>query len=174
MLVPAHSPGDCCVTHRQLCQLALARLAFAFGRAMLHALLCVILLTAVQAQLTLKSNFRAGQEYPSDHRGDEDNISPPLSWTGVPKNTESYVLIVDSENAGSKAKSGKRKDGTHWLVYDIPKDVHELREELSGAGSSDVSRLGMKEDAGQAPVVCHRPPPLLPSPLLVRHGAPSR
>ena len=31
--------------------------------------------------------------------------------------------------------------------------VKELREELSGAGSSDVARLGMKEDAGQAPVV---------------------
>merc|ERR1719424_1736980 len=42
---------------------------------------------------------------------------------------------------------------THWLVYDIPKEVSELREELSGAGASDVARLGMKEDAGQAPVV---------------------
>jgi len=31
--------------------------------------------------------------------------------------------------------------------------VSELRDELSGDGASDVARLGMKEDAGQAPVV---------------------
>ena len=31
--------------------------------------------------------------------------------------------------------------------------MSELRDELSGDGASDVARLGMKEDAGQAPVV---------------------
>ncbi|KAL1526916.1 hypothetical protein AB1Y20_015607 [Prymnesium parvum] len=102
------------------------------------------------AELQLKSNFGANQEFPSDHRGDEDNVSPPLSWTGAPKHTESFVLIVDSDGKG--AKDGGEKP-THWLVYDIPKDVRELREELSGAGASDVARLGMKDDAGQAPVV---------------------
>lgn len=103
------------------------------------------------AELTLTSKlFSEGGEYPADHRGDEDNVSPPLSWTGVPKNTESFVLIVDSEPTDA-SKKGKRK--THWTIYDIPKEVTELREELSGAGSSDVARLGMKEDAGQAPVV---------------------
>jgi len=28
-----------------------------------------------------------------------------------------------------------------------------MREELSGEGASNVNRLGMKDDAGQAPVV---------------------
>lgn len=112
-------------------------------------------LTAVQvvgAALKLTSNFGEMQEYPIDNRGNEDNVSPPLSWTGVPKNTESFMLLVDSEPEKAPA-DGKAKRKTHWLIYDIPKEVVELRDELSGAGASDVARLGMKEDAGQAPVV---------------------
>ena len=104
----------------------------------------------VHAQLTLRSSFGAGQELPVDHRGgDEDNISPFLSWSGAPKNVESFVLILDS-SAGADADGATK---THWVIYDIPKEVNELREELSGNGASDVPRLGMKEDAGQAPVI---------------------
>jgi phosphatidylethanolamine-binding protein (PEBP) family uncharacterized protein len=58
---------------------------------------------------------------------------------------------MDSEKPGKDGKEAKSK--THWVVYDIPKEVSELRDELSGSGSSDVARLGMKDDAGQAPVV---------------------
>lgn len=72
-------------------------------------------------------------------------------WSGQPKNTESFVLVVDSSTAATEEGNALK---THWIVYDIPKEVTELREELSGAGASSVSRLGMKEDAGQAPVVC--------------------
>eukprot|EP00322_Chrysochromulina_rotalis_P002790 CAMPEP_0115848728 /NCGR_PEP_ID=MMETSP0287-20121206/11077_1 /TAXON_ID=412157 /ORGANISM="Chrysochromulina rotalis, Strain UIO044" /LENGTH=297 /DNA_ID=CAMNT_0003302661 /DNA_START=12 /DNA_END=907 /DNA_ORIENTATION=+ len=105
--------------------------------------------TCSRAPLKLTSSFSAGQDIPYDYRGDEDNISPPLKWTGAPKNTESFVLIVDSASDAS----GKVESQTHWVVYDIPKEVNEMREELSGAGASEVPRLGMKEDAGQAPVV---------------------
>ena len=123
--------------------------------------LSVFFLLPVDAELKLKSSvIGKGGDFPTDNRGDEDNVSPPLSWTGVPKNTQSFVLVADSE----LASGGKGKAGTHWLLYDIPKEVVELREELSGAGASDVARLGMKEDAGQAPVVRE------PSPSLVQLG----
>ena len=103
---------------------------------------------SVKEELRLTSlSFTNGGEFPSDNRGDEDNVSPNLAWTGAPKNTQSFVLIMDSE------KPGKGKPKTHWMLYDIPKEVFELRDELSGDGASDVARLGMKEDAGQAPVV---------------------
>ena len=103
---------------------------------------------SVKEELRLTSlSFTDGGEFPSDNRGDEDNVSPNLAWTGAPKNTQSFVLIMDSE------KPGKGKPKTHWMLYDIPKEVFELRDELSGDGASDVARLGMKEDAGQAPVV---------------------
>lgn len=93
------------------------------------------------------TGFGNGGEFPTDNRGDEDNVNPGLAWSGTPKNTESFVLIVDSEGQGTKDRK------THWIVYDIPKEVNEIRDELSGAGASGVSRLGFKEDAGAAPVV---------------------
>ena len=117
---------------------------------MRSTVLIVLLAASARAAFTLKANFGDGQELPSDHRGDEDNVSPPISWSGQPKNTESFVLVVDSSTAATEEGNALK---THWIVYDIPKEVTELREELSGAGASSVSRLGMKEDAGQAPVV---------------------
>ena len=110
----------------------------------------LLLLQQARAPLKLTSKFGHGREFPVDNRGDEDNVSPPLSWSGAPKSTESFVLIVESD-VGSDKSSSQRK--THWVVYDIPKEVNEMREELSGDGSSDVRRLGMKDDVGTPPVV---------------------
>ena len=123
-----------------------------------HLVLLLSLLHLARApyELTLRSNFGGANSFQTDNRGDEDNISPPISWTGVPKNTESYVLIFESTKKSKNNDAGDDsapKAKTHWLLYDIPKEVTELREELSGNGASDVSRLGMKDDAGQAPVV---------------------
>ena len=123
----------------------------------------LLLATLARAPLKLTSNFGGNSAFPSDYRGDEDNISPPVSWTGAPKKTQSFVLIMESStgSSGSSGSSGGSGSGdggakpskTHWLLYDIPSEVTELREELSGAGASDVGRLGMKEDSQQAPVV---------------------
>ncbi|KAJ1641091.1 hypothetical protein T492DRAFT_923006 [Pavlovales sp. CCMP2436] len=79
--------------------------------------------------------------------GDEDDVSPALTWSGAPKSTETFVLIADESGGSAVAPT------TNWLVYDIPSSVVELREELSGGGASDVARLGMKDDAGTEPIV---------------------
>ena len=64
---------------------------------------------SVKEELRLTSlSFTDGGEFPSDNLGDEDNISPNLAWTGAPKNTQSFVLIMDSEKPG-KGKPGKGK-----------------------------------------------------------------
>ena len=121
---------------------------------LLAALLLAAMPPTSSAELKLTSpSFSDGGEYPVDNRGSGDNVSPKLVWTGAPKNTESFVLIVDSDAPSKKKGEGEVVHRTHWTVYDIPKEVTELRDELSGSGASDVPRLGMKEDAGQAPVV---------------------
>lgn len=123
----------------------------------LVAVLCSSLLlgTAHAGKLKLKSSFGDGGELPVDNSGRGDNISPALSWSGTPSNTKTFVLIVTSQQ-GEKAAAGA--DGadkkTHWTIFDIPETVEELREELSSAdGASEVGRLGMKDDAGTAPVI---------------------
>jgi Raf kinase inhibitor-like YbhB/YbcL family protein len=54
---------------------------------------------------------------------DGGNISPPLTWIGIPSATKSVALVMDDPDAPS---------GTfvHWLVYGIPRTVKELQEGL--------------------------------------------
>jgi len=74
--------------------------------------------------LTLQSSaFPDGGQIPVSFTCDGANVSPPLSWTGVPQNTKSFALICDDPDAPV---------GTwvHWLVYEIPADVTRLPEHV--------------------------------------------
>ena len=53
------------------------------------------------------------------------NLSPPLMWEGAPKGTKSFALTcVDPHPVA--------KNWVHWMVINIPKDVHALPEGASG------------------------------------------
>jgi len=94
-------------------------------------------------QLT-SSAFKEGELIPSKYTCDGEDISPPLSWSNVPKGTKSLALICDDPDAPI---------GTwiHWVVYNIPPTVNQLPEGIpateaipNGAkqGISDFKRLG--------------------------------
>jgi Raf kinase inhibitor-like YbhB/YbcL family protein len=71
--------------------------------------------------------FQAGGFIPPKYTCSGDNVSPALSWTGVPGGTKSLVLIVSDPDAPS---------GTwiHWIVYDLPASARQLPERLPKAG----------------------------------------
>ncbi|MFO7820953.1 MAG: YbhB/YbcL family Raf kinase inhibitor-like protein [Lentisphaeria bacterium] len=73
-----------------------------------------------QLQLT-SSAFSEGEMIPAQFTCEGKDISPPLSWTGVPEEAESLALIVDDPDAPA---------GTwvHWVVYNIPTAMTELPE----------------------------------------------
>jgi Raf kinase inhibitor-like YbhB/YbcL family protein len=54
-----------------------------------------------------------GSEMPAQYTCDRSDISPPLSWSGIPEGSRSLVLVVEDPDAPS---------GTfrHWIVFDIP------------------------------------------------------
>lgn len=80
--------------------------------------------------------FENGQVIPKKYTGDGANLSPPLKWSNVPKNTKSLALVVDDPDAPM---------GTwvHWLIYGIPAVSSGLEESTSAkADLPDGSKQG--------------------------------
>ena len=65
--------------------------------------------------------FEYGKGIPEKYTGEGEDISPELTWTNVPPETEVFVLICDDPDAPV---------GTwvHWVIYDIPAKVTSLKE----------------------------------------------
>jgi Raf kinase inhibitor-like YbhB/YbcL family protein len=62
--------------------------------------------------------FDAGGSIPALHTCDGGDVSPALSWSGVPPGTKSLALIVDDPDAPDPA--APQRTWTHWVLYDIP------------------------------------------------------
>jgi Raf kinase inhibitor-like YbhB/YbcL family protein len=76
-------------------------------------------------KIELKSRvFKNDGMIPEKYTCDGDDISPPLSWDSVPEETESIAVICDDPDAPM---------GTwvHWIVYDIPPETRELKENVT-------------------------------------------
>lgn len=75
-----------------------------------------------------------GGEIPSQYTCDGADISPPLSWSGAPQGTQSFVLVVEDPDAPSGVFR-------HWAAFDIPAGSHDL-----GAGySANRPAAGFRE-----------------------------
>ncbi len=66
--------------------------------------------------------FADGQPVPRRHTGDGEDLSPPLSWTGLPAGTAALALIVDDPDAPTS------EPWVHWVIYDLPADEQGLVE----------------------------------------------
>ena len=73
--------------------------------------------------------FTQCSQIPRQYTCDGDNISPPLSWRGLPIQTKSLVLIVDDPDAPDP--KAPKTTWVHWLVYNIPTDAEGLAEAVS-------------------------------------------
>jgi Raf kinase inhibitor-like YbhB/YbcL family protein len=68
--------------------------------------------SAASAAFTLTSTaFAEGGAIPTEFSCDGANVSPPLSWAGVPAGTAALVLVVDDPDA---------RGFVHWIVLDLP------------------------------------------------------
>jgi Raf kinase inhibitor-like YbhB/YbcL family protein len=90
----------------------------------------VILGVAGSMALKLTSTaFAEGAAIPARCTCEGEDLSPPLSWTGAPEGTKSFVLIVDDPDAPDP--KAPQMTWVHWVVYDLPASSHGLSE---GAG----------------------------------------
>jgi len=70
--------------------------------------------------------FEEGQSIPKAYTCEGRDLSPPLSWDGVPAGTKSLVLIVDDPDAPDPA--APRVTWVHWLLYNLPASSGGLPE----------------------------------------------
>lgn len=86
------------------------------------------------------SGFEADGTIPTKYSCAGDNDSPELSWKNAPKQTQSFVLIVDDPDNPPKTI-------VHWIVYDLPATAHELPEGTPDKSVlPDGSKQGKNED----------------------------
>lgn len=63
--------------------------------------------------------FRDGETIPVAHTCDGEDLSPPLSWAGVPVETRTFALVCEDPDA-------PRGTWVHWLLWNLQADAVEL------------------------------------------------
>lgn len=92
--------------------------------------------------------FKHNGDIPRRHTCDGDDVSPPLAWSGIPKEAKSLVLIVDDPDAPDP--KAPRMVWVHWLLYNLPPESSGLPEGVKPAqlpkgtleGINDWKRTG--------------------------------
>ncbi len=82
--------------------------------------------------------FREGESIPKKYTCDGIDVSPPLSWSGAPKETKSFILIMDDPDAPIGTF-------THWIVYDIPPHVGGFEEDFPKTPELEGIKQGMND-----------------------------
>ena len=69
------------------------------------------------------TNIRPRIPIPHKYTCMQEDISPPLTWSGTPPGTKSLALIADDP---------EHRTGlwVHWVLYNIPPDLTELPERI--------------------------------------------
>lgn len=92
--------------------------------------------TATALRLT-SSAFGTDGAIPIEHTCDGQDVSPPLSWSGVPDGTAAFALVVTDPDA---------RGFVHWVLADIPGDTTELPaaegDAIGVPGRNDFGRTG--------------------------------
>jgi Raf kinase inhibitor-like YbhB/YbcL family protein len=89
----------------------------------------------------ISSAFEEGKPIPEKYTCDSSNVSPSLSWSGFPKATKSFAIIMDDPDAPNG-------DWVHWVMYNIPGTVTSLEEKLNVEKIKAIDGLNSWGDKG--------------------------
>jgi Raf kinase inhibitor-like YbhB/YbcL family protein len=102
---------------------------------------------AAQLQIT-STAFAPGASIPRQYTCQGEDVSPPLSWSGVPSGARSLVLIVDDPDAPDPA--APKMTWVHWVLYNLAPDTTGLDQAVAPTalpaaalhGKNDWKRTG--------------------------------
>ena len=86
------------------------------------------------------SEVTDGGTLPVEFTGDGASASPPLVWTGVPKGTQSLVLIMHHLDPEGKTK-------IYWLMYDIDPKTTSVAKNATDFGKIEWSVNGQAAES---------------------------
>ena len=106
---------------------------------------------APASSMTLSSPaFANGQPIPQKFTCQGENISPSLSWSGVPSGARSLALITEDPDASASPF-------IHWVIYNIPPILSGLPEkvqpgaQVAGIGVQGPTSFGAPGYGGPCP-----------------------
>ena len=94
--------------------------------------------------------FSEGESIPMRFTCSGENISPPLTWSGVPKAAKSIALICDDPDAPART-------WIHWVLFNISPTVEGLpeavpaKDTLSGGAQQGMNDFGQVGYGGPCP-----------------------
>ena len=98
--------------------------------------------TIVSLTITSPAFSRDGS-IPAVYTCDGEDISPELSWSDIPGNTKSLVLIVDDPDAPDPA--APKMTWVHWVLYNIPVTAAGLAEGINVSGLPEGTLQGLND-----------------------------
>ncbi len=89
------------------------------------------------------SAFEPNGPIPAKYTCDGEDVSPALTWSGVPSGTKSLALIVDDPDAPDPA--APKMTWVHWVLYDVPPSAQGLPEAVGANSLLRGTREGLND-----------------------------
>ncbi len=89
------------------------------------------------------SAFAEGGSIPAQYTCDGRNVSPPISWEGVPASAKTIALIADDPDA-------PRGTWVHWVLFNLPATEKGLPEGVPATETLPSGARQGRNDFGNA------------------------
>ncbi|MFP3873423.1 MAG: YbhB/YbcL family Raf kinase inhibitor-like protein [Thiohalophilus sp.] len=87
--------------------------------------------------------FSDQQIIPRQYTCEGEDISPPLTWSGIPPGTRSLALIVDDPDAPDP--QAPKMVYVHWVLYNLPPESSGLAENSRATGLPEGTLEGLND-----------------------------
>ena len=109
---------------------------------------------AIPKTVILQSiSFSAGGDIPSSYTCKGEGVSPELSWEDAPAKALSFVLIATDWDGPTPRL--RLAHFTHWILYNIPQDVHEIK---SAATPAELAQRKIEIGNNSSDAAAYAPP----------------
>lgn len=95
------------------------------------------------------SAFEHEDKIPRKYTCEGANVNPPLTFSEVPREAKSLVLLMDDPDVPAWVRKECMYD--HWVVFNIPIETRELAENTLPPGTQGKNTAGESAYSGPCP-----------------------